>query len=161
MLRINFGCGRDIKPKSEGWINIDKYDFGQEIIHDLDFFPYPIKTNSIDEIYCRGFLSESQNFIKVMEEIYRISKDGAKIIVEEPLFGELAFQHPLTKKVFTWDSFAYFPSEYSEAKFIVLDRHVFYSHNRWHDFLSVLTFRKPRYITFTLQVNKEKGGKNE
>lgn len=35
--KINVGCGKDIKPKNEGWINLDQHNkHGAEVIFDLN-----------------------------------------------------------------------------------------------------------------------------
>jgi predicted SAM-dependent methyltransferase len=80
--KIDLGCG---SAKKEGFIGIDKIDFGQEILWDVaNGIPLPDK--SVDEIYSAQFLehlTEPQLNI-VIWDIVRIAKEGAKILIIVP-----------------------------------------------------------------------------
>lgn len=86
--RLNLGCGKDIKPKEEGWINMDYYYKGEgvDIIHNLIEFPYPFEDEYFDELYASHVLEHipfiyinkdgilKDIFFLFMEELYRILK---------------------------------------------------------------------------------------
>jgi len=96
MKKLNLGCGsRPIK----GYVNIDKFNLkGIDVVHDLNKFPYPFKDNTFDEIISEGCIEELDDFIKVMEELHRISKNKAKIRIHTPAFPSFrALVHPYTK----------------------------------------------------------------
>jgi len=80
-IRLNIGCG---KTPKEGFIGIDKIDYGQEIVRDITR-GLPFSDNSVDEIYTSHTLEhiERKDVPFVWEEIYRVLKKGgiATIIV--------------------------------------------------------------------------------
>ena len=84
-VRLNLGAGSDLK---EGWINHDIVQLpGIDVVHDLNNFPWPWDDNSIDEIYMKDVLEHLPDTIRVMEEIYRICKPGAKIYIAVPYWN--------------------------------------------------------------------------
>lgn len=123
-LKLDIGCGA---TKKKGFIGVDilKLD-GVDIVHNLTSFPYPFEDNSIDEIWMDNVLEHLPNPIRVVEEIHRISKNGAKITVAVPYFrSHYAFIDPTHVNFFGVNWFNYFdPShifqqkyQYSKAKF--------------------------------------------
>ncbi len=124
--KLNMGCGS--APK-KGYINLDKIRLkGVDVVHDLNKFPYPFRDNEFDEVFADNVLEHLDNIIKVMEEIHRISKQGAIIKVIVPYFHyHGAFQDPTHKHFFTLDSFDYFTEEggynfYSKARFKIIKK---------------------------------------
>lgn len=112
MLNIlDFGCGN---KKRTGSIGIDiNPNTAADIIHDLNVFPYPFADSTFDEIYADNVLEHLDNIVKVMEELYRISKPDARIKVIVPYFrSRWAFIDPTHKHFFTVDSFAYFTHDH-------------------------------------------------
>ena len=111
---INKGIRLDINP-----------DVNPDVLHDLNKFPYPSKNNTFDLITMDNVIGELDNLWKV-DEVYRISKDDAKIIISVPYFrSSYAFIHPNIKSFFTVQSFDYFDPEnelyikykYTKSKF--------------------------------------------
>ena len=45
MKKLNIGCGKDLKP---GYVNLDIVDYGGNMIHDINSFPYPFEENTFD-----------------------------------------------------------------------------------------------------------------
>lgn len=105
--KLNVGCGKNIK---EGYINLDiKQIPGIDVIHDLNKFPYPLKSNDFDEILCQDILEHVDNLLLVMNEIYRILKPNGLLKIRVPHFtSSIAFNDPTHKHFFAWDSFNYF-----------------------------------------------------
>jgi len=104
-MKVNLGCG--IKHL-KGWVNVDKLSsVNPDMTHDLNVFPYPFKTNSVDDILMDSVLEHLDNVEKVMSELYRICKDKAIITLILPyyksfhaytiehlhLFNEHSFKH--------------------------------------------------------------------
>lgn len=137
--KLNLGCGKDIRRDC---LNLDSFKLpGVDIVHNLEKYPWPLKDNSFEEIYCDNVLEHLSSIIKPMEELHRISKDKAKIIIKVPIFpGVGAAADPTHKVFFTYLTFNYFTPEdslnyYSRARFKILKRKIIF-----HDYLRPLTW---------------------
>jgi predicted SAM-dependent methyltransferase len=84
MKKLDLGCG---SSKKEGYLGLDSLSLpGVDIVHDLSVFPYPFADNEIDEVWMDQVLEHIPTPIKVVEELYRICKKGAKIHIGVPYF---------------------------------------------------------------------------
>jgi predicted SAM-dependent methyltransferase len=84
MLKLDLGCGNS---KKEGYVGVDSLRLhGVDIVHDLTSFPYPSEESSVDDIWMDNVLEHLAQPLKVLEEIYRISKNGATITISVPYF---------------------------------------------------------------------------
>jgi len=86
MTKLNLGCGQN---KLEGYVNVDKYDsFSPDVVWDLEVFPWPFESNSIDEIILRHVLEHLgatvDCFLGIMKELYRVAAPGAQIRIFVP-----------------------------------------------------------------------------
>jgi SAM-dependent methyltransferase len=107
MKKLNFGCGKDLR---EDYINVDIADLkvldpekkfkGIYIKHDLNKYPYPFKDSEFDEIFSFGVVELLDNFVKAMEEMWRIGKKGAIIKITAPAFPSPASSWDLLTKHF-------------------------------------------------------------
>lgn len=80
--KLNFGSGRE---RLEGFYNVDiMEEEGIDKSFDFDKFPYPLEDNSFDEIKCRNVLEHCHFPKKVMQEFWRIGKEGCIINIEVP-----------------------------------------------------------------------------
>lgn len=93
-----------IKP---GWINVDMQKApGVDKSFDFDFFPYPFKANTFDYILVDNVLEHLEDPFKVMNELWRISKNNAIIEIRVPHCKNLvAFNDPSHKHYFNARSF--------------------------------------------------------
>ena len=152
MKKLNLGCGRDIR---EGYVNMDRANLPDvDIKHDLRKFPYPFKDNYFDEILSLGILELiDADFIKIMEELHRISRPSGIIKIRSPVFPAMcSAQDPLTRKFMTWNTFEYFKNDggmdyYSKAKFKTIKRRYIYSLNPKLKWLSFLPNLFPTFYT--------------
>ncbi|PNX49589.1 MAG: hypothetical protein BV457_01165 [Thermoplasmata archaeon M9B1D] len=118
-MKLNLGCGKDIKP---AWINVDKFDYNQDIIFNLDTFPYPFDDNSFNVILMKDVIEHLKNPINCLKEIYRISKDRCILIIRTPhpkspnMKKDITHISPISPKFLS--EFNLFPSEviYYELK---------------------------------------------
>jgi len=79
---LDFGCG---KNKTIGSIGIDNDpNSDADVFHNLNELPYPFDSNTFDVVYCNNILEHLPNLIWVMEELWRICKDGAIIKINTP-----------------------------------------------------------------------------
>jgi len=107
-----------------------------DIVHDLNTFPYPFGDNQFDKIYASHIMEHLTNHIRFMEEIYRISKPGAEVIIRVPHFsGRSAWYDPTHVRAYSYYQFKYFSSQfrdhYGQCDFEITDVKLRYS--RFHD----------------------------
>jgi SAM-dependent methyltransferase len=105
--KLDLGCG---KNKKENYIGIDiSPDADADIIHDLNLFPYPFKNDEFDYINIDNVIEHLDNVVKVLEELHRISKNGANIRIVAPFFRSYySYIDPTHKHFFSYRSFDYF-----------------------------------------------------
>lgn len=110
---LDIGCG---KNKVSGAIGIDFNNKTQaDFIHDLNVFPYPFLDNEFDEVVCNQVLEHLDDIVKVMNEIYRISKPQAVVKIWVPHFSSAdAYGDPTHKHFFSSRSLDYFVGEFPE-----------------------------------------------
>lgn len=126
-LILDLGCGN---KKREGTIGVDfNTRLDGDVNHDLNQFPYPFESETVDKIYIDNCLEHLDEPLKVMEEIHRILKFDGEVEVIVPYFRSPgAFIDPTHTHFFTVNSFAYFDPKteiykrygYTESKFSVL-----------------------------------------
>ena len=80
-MKLNLGCGKNY---IDGWVNVDFYDDSYcDKLHDLEVFPWPWEDNSISEIQIFHTLehlgADWRVYIQILQEMYRICEDDAKI----------------------------------------------------------------------------------
>lgn len=104
MKKLNMGCGKDVR---QGYVNLDMTKFpGVDVVHDLDSFPYPFKANTFDYVLCDNVLEHLDNIPKVMQELHRICKNGAKIRIMVPYYNSKGATNDVTHRhFFNYDSF--------------------------------------------------------
>jgi SAM-dependent methyltransferase len=112
MLKVNLGSGYYYK---EGYVNVD-FDKLQnyDVHHDLDKFPYPFKSNSVDLVECDHVLEHLNHPHRVMCEIHRILKPEGKVIVKVPHFSR-GFTHSDHKRGFDITFPYYFKEDFVEG----------------------------------------------
>ncbi len=124
---LHLGCGFNKVPHA---IGIDKSsNSAADVTHDLNKFPYPFPANKFTIIYMQNIIEHLDDIVKVMEEIYRISKNGCRISIQTGHFSSVdSFTDPTHKHFFTSRSFDYFiPGKdlykyhYSNAKFKLIN----------------------------------------
>jgi len=85
-IKVNLGCG---VQHIDGFVNVDNSDLVKpDVKHDLMQFPWPFADDSVDHIVAKDILEHLGNtpddFIRVIQEMYRISADGAAWEVQFP-----------------------------------------------------------------------------
>lgn len=114
-MKLDIGCGASKRP---GYIGMDKLHLPDvDIIHDLDIFPYPFANDEIEEVWMDQVLEHMKEPMRVMEEIYRICRNGAKVTIGVPYFRSFyAFIDPTHKTFFGTNWFYYFDPEHQFCK---------------------------------------------
>ena len=138
--KIDLACG---DRKREGFYGIDIAPIpGVDLVHDLSIYPWPIETDSVDEVKCshyvehiphidiKGLIKESNSFdefkskvieskdgfINFINELYRIMKPGGKAIITMPYYtSERAFQDPTHTRYIGETAFLYLSKDWMIA----------------------------------------------
>lgn len=85
-MKLNIGCGMN---KAAGYVNIDKYpSCSPDLVMDAEVFPWPFGTNQVEEVLFNHSLEhmgkETNVFLGIIQELYRVCKHGAKIQINAP-----------------------------------------------------------------------------
>ncbi len=135
--KLNVGCGGIIK---EDHVNMDIVkNPGVDIIHDLEKFPYPFPENMFEEITCSHVLEHMNNLNKVIEELWRITKNGGVIKILSPYaLGPIYIGDPSHKTPICYRTFEnynienpniknYLTNFGSTARFKIIKRKIIFS----------------------------------
>lgn len=82
-MKLNIGCGVDIKPD---FINLDRKDYGNNVVRDLRR-GLPFSDNSIEYIYASNILEHvpsGDELLFVISECYRVLEPGGTIFINVP-----------------------------------------------------------------------------
>lgn len=94
-IRLDLGCGEN---KQKGWVGMDVRKVkGVDIVHDVQKFPWPIPSNSCFQVLMSHLWEhiEPKYRIKVMDELWRVIKDGGQLLLSAPYATSRgAFQDP-------------------------------------------------------------------
>ena len=110
-LKLDLACG---KNRTDGYFGIDiaKGDNVDAVV-DLEKFPWPIKTNSVEDIVCNHYVEHTPDLIAFMDEIYRILKPGGKVKFVAPYYNSIrCWQDPTHKRAISEATFLYFNKEW-------------------------------------------------
>ncbi len=90
--KLNLGCGRDIRPPSEGWTNLDVVRLpGVDVVHDIFRRPYPFPDGHFSYILASHVLEhipqrigDADGLLHVVDELHRILAPGGILHVKVP-----------------------------------------------------------------------------
>jgi len=118
---LNLGSGR---RKMAGAVNLDISDqVGADVVHDLTVMPWPLPSDAFREVHAQDVVEHLSDTVRVMEEIYRICRNGARVHITVPHFSSAnAYTDPTHRRLFSYFSFDYFDADhafgfYSDARF--------------------------------------------
>ncbi len=111
---LDLGCGT-FPYKAKENEQVTSVDFRPEvhptIVHNLFNFPYPFEDNYFDVVYASHIMEHMKDNVEFMEEIYRIAKSGAKVIIRVPHFsGRSAWCDPTHLRAYSYYQFYYYLS---------------------------------------------------
>jgi SAM-dependent methyltransferase len=96
----DIGCGSKKHPGAFG-VDISS-DTDADLVHDLDAYPYPLEPNSFDQILMQDVIEHIAEPYKLMAELHRIARPGARIQLRTPHFSSsLAFSDPTHRHYFS------------------------------------------------------------
>jgi SAM-dependent methyltransferase len=128
-MKLDLGCGL---KKKEGFTGLDRLALpGVDIVCDLDREPIPLPDDTVDEVHTMHFLEHTADLLAVMQEVWRVCSDGARVSIVVPYFNSIgAYRDPTHRRFFTWETFEHFtdsgnvPSFYADARFRITRRRI-------------------------------------
>ena len=118
---LNLGSGR---RKIGGAVNVDISDqVDADVVHDLSVMPWPLPSDTFREVHAQDVVEHLSDTVRVMEEIYRVCRNGARVHITVPHFSSAnAYTDPTHRRLFSYFSFDYFDADhafgfYSAARF--------------------------------------------
>ncbi len=116
MKILDIGCGNG-KFKAEDpldvVIGLDSVKLnGVDVVHDLEKTPLPLKNNEFDMVIAYHVLEHIRNFVPLMKEIWRITKENGVVKIKTPFYSSWGqFNDPTHVRFFTPFTFSYFEGE--------------------------------------------------
>jgi ubiquinone/menaquinone biosynthesis C-methylase UbiE len=162
-MKLDMGCGTNKVP---GAIGVDRNrDTSADVICDVER-TIPFRDDSFAEIHCRQLVEHVDDLVALMEEIHRVGRKGAKVIVEAPFYASMgAYSDPTHRRFITEHTFDYFTgstcSFYTRSRFRICRMRFRYGIvPRVLFFIPKLLFRRFLFnsthgISFELEVVKE------
>jgi SAM-dependent methyltransferase len=97
---LDVGCGR---AKWPGAVGLDRSpDTDADVVADLDVFPYPLADDAFDQVLCQDVIEHVAEPIRMMEELHRVGRPGARIHLRTPHFSSvLAYGDPTHRHYFS------------------------------------------------------------
>jgi len=105
--KLNLACGQ---TRVEGYFGIDIVPGDTvDAVVDLEEFPWPIESESAEEIICNHYIEHTSDLMKFMNEVCRILKPGGKIKIIAPYYTSIrCWQDPTHKRAISDATFFYF-----------------------------------------------------
>lgn len=97
---LDIGCGSQKWPGATG-LDIAA-DTDADVVHDLDVYPYPLPDDAFDHVLMQDVIEHVEAPIRVMEELHRVCRAGARIQLRTPHFSSLlAYSDPTHRHYFS------------------------------------------------------------
>ncbi len=114
-MKLNLGCGRNILPFEDGWINADvnpSKPLEVEYVN-LERPPFHWESDSFEEILLSHVIEHIRGTLPMMDELYRVAKPGCKLVVRCPYgSSDDAWEDPTHVRPYFLGSFYPFAQTY-------------------------------------------------
>ena len=113
-LKLDLAAGQ---RKTEGYYAIDLVaGEGIDAVVDLEVYPWPIESESAEDIVCNHYIEHTTDLMQFMNEVYRILKPGGKIKIIAPYYTSIrCWQDPTHKRAISDATFLYFNKGWREV----------------------------------------------
>jgi SAM-dependent methyltransferase len=112
-FRLDVGCGEN---KMQGFLGIDKRPCkGVDIVHDIEKFPWPLKDESVLDIFCSHVMEHIKPWLMLdlMNEMWRVMKPGGQLVISMPYGVSFGFvQDPTHCNACNEATWTYFDPRY-------------------------------------------------
>jgi predicted SAM-dependent methyltransferase len=126
VVKLDIACGQS---KQEGYTGIDWADVpGVDIVHDLNVYPWPIETASVEVAFCSHYVEhipmdfidhmgrKKEAFFAFFDEVNRILVPGGQITIIAPWHASTrAWQDPTHRRAISDVSFLYLNKAWRDA----------------------------------------------
>ena len=135
LLVLDIGCGK--KKQEPGAIGLDRQPGSDaDVLCELTHFPWPIRDNSAGRIYLSHFLEHQADILRVMQEVHRVAKPDADVIIVTPHFSSPdSYSDPTHVHHLGFHSFDYFVQgsfetfTYGKGGFKIVERRLTFGGN--------------------------------
>jgi len=106
-MKLDIACGQS---KREGFMGVDiAAGPGVDFVFNLEKYPWTIfQDDSVEEVHCSHYLEHVPDFMKFMDEVWRICKNGAKITFLCPYYTSIrCWQDPTHVRAISEATFLY------------------------------------------------------
>ena len=121
---LDLGCGIRKRAGAVG-VDIMSNDV-VDVVHDLNQYPYPFLDDQFEDILLDNSIEHLDDIVLTMEELFRISKDGARIVIRVPYFRSHWAMDPTHKHYFAAHAFLFLTLLMSFTNFISIHRRHFF-----------------------------------
>lgn len=106
-MKLDIACGQNKRPGFKG-VDIAPGE-GVDFVWDLEQFPWePFKDSSVTEAHVSHYLEHTKDFVKFMNEVWRICQHGAKVTIISPYYSSIrAWQDPTHTRAISEATFLY------------------------------------------------------
>ncbi len=115
-VRLDLACGQVCAEGFDG-VEIEQLP-GVKYVHDLNVYPWPFATDSVDEARCSHYIEhlDGDEAMDFFVELHRILKPGSGAIIITPFGGHARAWQDFTHKREVWfESYFLLSKEYREA----------------------------------------------
>jgi predicted SAM-dependent methyltransferase len=112
--KLDLACGQN---KTEGYFGVDvSEDVKPDAVINLEEYPWPIASDSAEDIICNHYVEHTSDLIKFMDEIYRILKPGGKVKFVAPYYTSMrCWQDPTHKRAISEATFLYYNKQWRDV----------------------------------------------
>lgn len=105
-IKLDLGAGR---VKRSGYLSVDRVlTENVDIVCDVEQ-RLPFLDSTVDEVFSRHLFEHVNHLTQLFEEVYRICKPGARVIINVPYYTSIkAYKDPTHVNFFTEKTFEYF-----------------------------------------------------
>lgn len=113
-FRLDIACGQN---KTPSFFGVDIADAeGVDAVWDLEKFPWPFPSNSVDEAICNHYIEHTKDLIAFMNEVHRILVPGGKVLFRAPYYNSMrAWQDPTHTRAISEATFLYYNQDWLKA----------------------------------------------
>lgn len=113
MKVLDIGCGHSKSRSENSYGVVVGLDFAKlpnvDVVWNLEKTPLPFKDNEFNKIIAHHVLEHIQNFVPLMNELWRVTKDEGEINIKVPFYSSWGqFNDPTHVRFFTPFTFNYF-----------------------------------------------------